>query len=90
MKRRDGSAKAPRMFKVFLALAGRHFGMSLQEIAEEAHIKERSVYRYIRTLEGCGVEIVRVWEPDNHGWHTLYRIKSVLGSKLELRRRVAP
>ncbi len=86
-KRRDGPAMLSRTLKILLALASKHFGMTLEEMAEEAHINKRSVYRYIRTLEVCGVELVRQWEPDNHGWHYLYRLKTVQGVKLNLTRR---
>lgn len=86
-KRHGGPAALSRMLKILLALAGRHFGMSLEEMGEEAHIDRATVYRYIKMMETCGVELVRVWEPDNHGYHLLYRLKTIRGVKLDLTRR---
>lgn len=74
------------MLKILLALAGRHFGMSMEEMCEEAHVQRRAVYVYLKALETCGVEIVRQWEPDRHGWHYLYKLKSVKGQKLNITR----
>lgn len=87
--RRNNPDSLARGLKILLALASRHFGMSLEEMAEEAGIKRCQVYRHLRTLEECGVEIVRQWEPDHHGWHLLYRLKTIQGVRLDLTRRAA-
>jgi predicted DNA-binding transcriptional regulator YafY len=88
-KRRGGPSTLARLLKILLALAGKHFGMTLEEMGEEASVGRRTVYRHLKTLEECGVEIVRVWEPDNHGFHYLYRLKTIRGVRLDLTRRVS-
>lgn len=86
-KQHGGTATLARMLKILLALAGRHYGMSMAEMMEESSLQRRAVERYLKTLEEVGVEIVRQWEPDNHGWHYLYRLKTIRGVPLNLTRR---
>jgi len=77
------------MLKILLALASRHFGMSLTEMAEEAHIDPRSVYRYLHTLRECGVELTEGWGLDDYTQrrYRLYRLKTIRGVRLDLTRR---
>jgi DNA-binding IclR family transcriptional regulator len=86
-KQYGGPATLSRMLKILLALAQRHYGMTIEEMMEEAHVHRATVYRHLKTLECCGVEIVRQWEPDSHGYHYLYRLKTIRGVRLDLTRR---
>lgn len=87
-KKHGGPAALSRMLKILLALASRHYGMTMREMEEEANVQWRTVARYIKTLEDCGVEIVRHREIGRYRWMYLYRLKTINGVKLDLTRRV--
>jgi len=50
--------KLQRLLRLLLMLSGNKF-YSLQEIAERLQIQERSVYRYLDSLEAVGLVVVR-------------------------------
>ena len=46
-----------RILKVFVALARSHFGLTFQELLEEADCRRRTLYRYLDVLQEAGVRI---------------------------------
>lgn len=62
--------------------------MSIAEMAEEVDVHRVSVKRYLGILRNHGVVFSTQWEPDDHGWHLLYRLKSIQGLEIIKKRPV--
>jgi len=62
-KRRNWNAKGKyrallRVLKVFVALCRTRFGVTFQELLEEAECSRRTLYRYLDVLQEAGVRLV--------------------------------
>lgn len=66
-----------RSVDVFVGLASKRYGMTVEELAEAAGIGRRSVYTYLRALESVGCKIRRSREAVRGGWVTLYKLVGI-------------
>ena len=70
-----------RVLKVFVALSSTRFGMTIRELQEEVGCSRRTLYRYLNTIEDCGIHLV----VSMRGNKMTRRILDVEGRKLRIR-----
>lgn len=76
--------------EILFLLASHRFGLSRQEICDEIGIGRITFYEYIRALKDSGVYITSQIEPERHGWHKIYRLRTVKGVPFTLTTRLVP